>query len=32
MLDLDFDCVVEFDYTELEIDMHQACRNNWRIN
>jgi hypothetical protein len=31
MLDLDLICV-EFDYTEFEIDMHQVCRNNWRIN
>lgn len=30
MLDLDLLCV-EFDYTEFEIDMHQVCRNNWRI-
>ena len=30
MLDLDLFCV-EFDYTEFEIDMHQVCRNNWRI-
>jgi hypothetical protein len=31
MLDLDFN-IVEFDLVELKVDMHQVCRNNWRIN
>jgi hypothetical protein len=31
MLDLDLDFCVEFDYTELAVDMQQVKRNNWRL-
>jgi hypothetical protein len=29
---LDYIDEVNFDLIELSIDMHQVCRNNWRLN